>query len=207
MQSYLGFRKFFIRTVPWFMQKWVRVTGRLESITISDPTAIMGDTNQTKQMTLKNYMYPTRSTQASCIILLALTTNFEIKFGMIHMLSVFRGLANENPYQHICGIMKYNQMTEESLKLKLFPFSLKEKNQSLASFSPTGLNFHMGRLAKAFYRKLYLKQKTATTRQTLNNFLQSQGETFFTYFERFKDHLLECSHHKFEKNLFNPNSL
>ena len=45
------------------MRKWVRVKGRLESITIFDPTATMGDANETKQMTLKDYMYPTRSTQ------------------------------------------------------------------------------------------------------------------------------------------------
>ena len=97
----------------------------------------MGDTNETKKMTLKDYMYPTRSTQPFCITLTALTVNFEIKSGMIQMLPVFRGLANENPYQHvrefedICGTIKYHQMTEESLKLRLFLFSLKERAKSL----------------------------------------------------------------------------
>ena len=49
------------------------------------------------------------------------------------MLSVFRVLDQENPYQHvmefedICGAMKINHMTEDALKLRLFPFSLKEK--------------------------------------------------------------------------------
>ena len=76
------------------MRKWVRVKSILESITVSDPTATMGDANETKQMTLKDYMYPTRSTQPSYITLPALTVNFEIKSGMIQMLSVFRGLAN-----------------------------------------------------------------------------------------------------------------
>ena len=92
------------------MRKWVRVRGRLESITISDPTAKIGDANENRQMTLKDNMYPTTSTQPSCITLLAPTTNFEIKSGMIQMLSVFLRLANKNPYQHvrefedICGI-------------------------------------------------------------------------------------------------------
>jgi len=114
--------------VPWFMQKCVCVKGRLESITVSDPTATMGDATETKQMTLKDCMYPTRSTQPSCITLPALTANFEIKSGMIQMLPVFQGLANENPYQHIrefediYGTMKYHQMTEEFLKLRFSPF-------------------------------------------------------------------------------------
>ena len=71
------------------MRKWVRIKGRLESIIVSDPTATMGDANETKQITLKNYMYPTRSTQPSCITLPALMANFEIKSGMMQILPVF----------------------------------------------------------------------------------------------------------------------
>ena len=133
MQSYLGFRKSFFRVVPWFIRKWVRVKGQLEFIIISDPTAKMDDVNENRQMTLKNYVYPTRSTQPFYITLSALTVNFEIKSGMIQMILVFQGLTNENSYQHvrefedICRTMKYNQMTKESLKLRLFPFFLKEK--------------------------------------------------------------------------------
>ena len=145
------------------MRKWVRIKGRLESIIVSDPTATMGDANKTKQMTLTDYMYRTRSTQPSCITLPALTANFEIKSGMIQMLPVFRGLANENPYQHvrefedICGTMKYHQMTEESLKLRLFPFSLKERAKSwLLSLQPGSISTWVG-LAEAFYRKFYSK--------------------------------------------------
>ena len=99
------------------MRKWVCVKDRLESIIVSDPTATMVDANETKQMTLKDYMYPRRSTQPSCITLPALTANFEVKSSMIQMLLVFLRLANENTYQHvrefedICGTMKYPQMT------------------------------------------------------------------------------------------------
>jgi len=118
------------------MRKWVHVKGLLKSITISDPTATMGDMNQTQQMTLNDYMYYSRSAQPSCITLSALTAlpaNFKIKYNMIQMLPVFRGLTNENPYQYvrefkdICGNMKYNQMMEKFLNLRLFPFSVKEK--------------------------------------------------------------------------------
>jgi len=97
--------------------------------------------------------------------LLALTANFEIKSRMIQMLPVFRGLANENPYQHvrefedICGTMKYHQMIKESLKLRLFPFSLKERAKSwLLSLQPGSISTWVG-LVEAFYRKFYSKQK------------------------------------------------
>ena len=119
-------------------------------------------------------MYPTRSTQPSCITFPTLTTNFKIKYGMIQMLLVFRELINENPYQYvrefedICGTMKYNQMIEESLKLRVFPFSLKKKFKAeLLSLQP-GSIFTWVALAEAFYRKFYSKQKTATIRQAFN---------------------------------------
>jgi len=98
------------------------------------------------------------------------------------MLSVFRGLTNKTPYQHIrefediYGTMKYNQMTEKSLKLTLFPFSLKEKAKTwLLSLQP-GMITTWINLAEAFYRKFYLKQKTTSVHQTLNTFHQLQGE-------------------------------
>ena len=137
MQSFLELNvlsKSFFKTVPWFMQQWVCINGHLESIIVSNPSDTMGDAN-TRQMTLKDYMYPTRSTQPFYITLSSLTANFKIKSDMIHMLPVFRELINKNPYQHvrgfedICGTMKYNQITEESLKLRLFLFSLKEKQR------------------------------------------------------------------------------
>jgi len=82
VQPYLEFKKSFFRAVPWFMQKWVHVKRQLESITISDPTAKMGDANENRQIILKAYMYSTKSTQSSCITLLAHTANFKIKSDM-----------------------------------------------------------------------------------------------------------------------------
>jgi len=78
------------------MLQWVCVNGYLESIFVPDPSVdpfsisdMMGDTNPPSQMTLKDYMHPTKSTQPSCITLSALTANFETKSGMIQMLPVF----------------------------------------------------------------------------------------------------------------------
>jgi len=51
------------------MRQWVRINNRLESIIVSNLSNTIGDANQTRQMTLKDYMYPTSSTQPSCITL------------------------------------------------------------------------------------------------------------------------------------------
>ena len=76
-------------------------------------------------------------------------------------------------------------------KTSVIPLLSKSKSQILVSFSQPGSISTWVGLAEAFYRKFYSKQKTATIHQALH--------TFFTYFERFKDLLLECPHHGFKK--------
>lgn len=154
---------------------------------------------------LKDYMYPTRTSQPSCIILPATADKFELKASTIHMLPVFRGVDAENPYHHvgdfkdICGILKFNQMTEETLKLCMFPFSLKEKAKSwLYALRPQSIRT-WEELTKEFFKKFFPNHKTATIRQSINSYVQLDGETLSKYLERFIDLLLQCPHHGFEQ--------
>jgi len=49
------------------------------------------------------------------------------------MLPSFYGLNNEDPYKHldefleICTTVKIQNLTDDALKLRLFPFSLKDR--------------------------------------------------------------------------------
>ena len=61
--------------------------------------------------------------------------NFELKVVTLQMLQniMFHGLPSENPNMHltnfieVCGTIKYNGVTEEALKLRLFPLSLGDR--------------------------------------------------------------------------------
>jgi hypothetical protein len=58
------------------------------------------------------------------------TVNFKLKYGFIHLLQIFNGLAGEDLHTHlefhmVCVGMKPNGVDEEQVKLKAFPFSLK----------------------------------------------------------------------------------
>ncbi|XP_026378586.1 uncharacterized protein LOC113273028 [Papaver somniferum] len=130
---------------------------------------------------MKEYMYPTRESQPSCIILPADAGQFELKASTIHMFPMFRGVNAENPYHHvrdfedICGTLRFDQMPKESLKLRLFPFSLKEKAKSwLNALQPQSIGTRE-EITKEFFKKFFPNHKTVEIRQSMNNSVQLEG--------------------------------
>ena len=65
--------------------------------------------------------------------------NFELKSITLQLLQgiQFHGLAHEDPNAHIltflevCDTMKYNGVSDDAIRLRFFPFSLKEKVKHL----------------------------------------------------------------------------
>jgi len=72
--------------------------------------------------------------------------NFEIKSGLIAMVkgNKFHGLLMEDPLDHLdeferlCGLTKINGVSEDSFKLRLFPFSLVDKAHLWEKTLPQG---------------------------------------------------------------------
>jgi hypothetical protein len=84
----------------------------------------------TRQQTLKELGAPNMENQQLCINI-DNNVNFKLKSGFTHLLPIFNGLAGEDPHTHlkefhmVCICMKPNEVDEEQVKLKAFPFSLK----------------------------------------------------------------------------------
>ena len=80
--------------------------------------------------TLKELAAPDLNLQPLCIEYPNLDATFELKSGLIHLLSTFHGLAGEDPHKHlkefhvVCSSMKPQGISEEQIKLWAFPFSL-----------------------------------------------------------------------------------
>ena len=85
--------------------------------------------------TLKDCLQPTRSSAPSCIIFPTNANNFNFKPGMISLLPKFHGLDFETPYLHfkefeeVCSTFYDQSCNEETIRLKLFHFSLKDKEK------------------------------------------------------------------------------
>jgi len=83
---------------------------------------------------MKEYFTPSTYTTASCIRIPNTNTNhYEIKSSVIQLLPSFYELTNKDPYKHldefleVCSTMKFQNFSDNALRLTLFYFSLKDK--------------------------------------------------------------------------------
>ena len=93
---------------------------------------------QPERRTLGDFAMPDISGSFGGIVAPAIANdNFEIKPSIIQMVqnNQFGGLQGEDPYAHIltflnvCATFKFNGVTDDAIRLRLFPFSVKDKAQ------------------------------------------------------------------------------
>ena len=116
-----------------------------KNLSIMEPIANPVDENVVPEKTLLEYFAPISSNAPSCIVLPTTSaTHFELKPAIIQLLPSFYGLDREDPYMHvkdfleICSTFKFQKISDESVKLRLFPFSLKDKSKAWLNSLPTG---------------------------------------------------------------------
>ena len=105
--------------------------------------------------------------------------DFEIKPEFIQMIqrsNQFLGLPSENPYDHLmqflhlCDTFKWNGVSEDAIRLRLFPFSLKDKARSWLNSFPPGTFTTWDILANKFLLKYFPPSKTAQIRLEISTF-------------------------------------
>ena len=133
--------------------------------------------------------------------------NFEIKSGLISMIqsNKFHGLPMEDPLDHLdnfdrlCSLTKINGVSEESFKLRLFPFSLGDKAHLWEKTLPVKSIDTWDDCKKAFLAKFFSNSRKARLRSEISGFNQKNSESFSEAWERFKGYTTQCPHHGFKK--------
>jgi len=82
---------------------------------------------------LRDHINPTRTSAPSCIVFPPDASHFNFKPVIIQLLPTFHGLDLENPYlylrefEEVCNTYNDLNYSMNTIRLKLFPFSLKDK--------------------------------------------------------------------------------
>ena len=136
---------------------------------------------------LKDYSQPKINDIQSSIFRPAIAANtFEIKPGTIQMVqnSVQFGSApiedpnmNIRDFIEICDTFKFNGVSEDAVKLRLFPFSLRDKAKRWLHSLPAGSIVTWEDLAQKFLTKFFPMAKTTAIRNALTQFAQQSGES------------------------------
>ena len=140
---------------------------------------------------MREYLQPPRSSASSCFIFPLNANNFRFKPRMISSLLSFNSLDSESPCLHlkefekVCGTFNDQAYTDEIVRLKLFPFSLKDKAKIwLNSLRPRSIGtWH--EMQGEFLKKFFPTHRTNALKRQIQNFSQNPNEAYFQCWERF----------------------
>ena len=158
---------------------------------------------------LRELAAPELTQQPLCITFPTLVenTSFELKSRLIHLLPTFHGLSGEEPHKHIqefdvvCSSMKPPGITEEQIKLRAFPFSLKDVAKDWLYYLPAGSIITWAQLKKKFLKKFFPASRAASLRKEICSIKQYPRESLYDYWERFNKLCTRCPQHQISEQL------
>jgi len=170
-----------------------------------DNQSIHNENNENNRVrTLRDYMNPTWTSVRSCIIFPPDASYFNFKPGIIQPLHTFYGLELENPYLHlkefeeVCNTYNDLNCSINTIRLKLFPFSLKDKAKTWLQNLRLGSIRAWDEIQQQFLKKFFHSHRTNSFKRQITIFTKKSGETFYKCWDRYKDLLNTCPHNGFE---------
>ncbi|KAM1221494.1 hypothetical protein ACFX2J_009144 [Malus domestica] len=135
------------------------------------------------------------------------TAEFELKSSLLHHIPKYHGLSMEDPNKHlkefevVCSSMTPVNVDGSILKMKAFPFSLMEKAKDWLYELAPGTVTSWESMKRAFLEKFFPTSRVILLRKRISGIQQEEGESFPTYYERFKSLVASCPQHQMKEEL------
>ncbi|KAG8491357.1 hypothetical protein CXB51_014478 [Gossypium anomalum] len=129
---------------------------------------------------------------------------FELKpvmFQMLQTVGQFSRMTTEDPHLHLRMFMEVSEsfqlaeVPEDALRLKLFPYSLRDRARAWLNSLPSNSISTWQELTERFLVKYFLPSKIAKLRNGITTFQKMDDESLYKAWERFKELLRKCPHH------------
>ncbi|KAL6310780.1 hypothetical protein AAG906_003707 [Vitis piasezkii] len=151
---------------------------------------------------MRDRMHPPRMSAPSCIV--PPTEQLVIRPHIVPLLPTFHGMESENPYLHIkefeevCNTFQEGGASIDLMRLKLFPFTLKDKAKIwLNSLRPRSIRTWTD-LQAEFLKKFFPTHRTNGLKRQILNFSTKENEKFYECWERYMEAINACPHHGFD---------
>ena len=113
----------------------------------------------------------------------------------------FSGSPLDDPKIHlmmfleICDTIKMNGVTEDTIRLRLFPFSLRDKARGWLQSLHLGSITSWQDMAEKFLAKFFPPAKIAQLKSEIGQFKQNDFKSLYEAWERYKDLIRHCPQH------------
>ncbi|RVW79258.1 hypothetical protein CK203_054832 [Vitis vinifera] len=158
--------------------------------------------NPNEFRSMRDRMHPPRMSAPSCIV--PPTEQLVIRPHIVPLLPTFHGMESENPYAHIkefedvCNTFQEGGASIDLIRLKLFPFTLKDKAKIwLNSLRPRSIRTCTD-LQAEFLKKFFPTHRTNGLKRQISNFSTKENEKFYECWERYMETINACPHHGFD---------
>ncbi|CAN6720965.1 unnamed protein product [Malus baccata var. baccata] len=135
------------------------------------------------------------------------TAEFELKSSLLHHIPKYHGLSMEEPNKHlkefevVCSSMTPINVDGSILMMKAFPFSLMDKTKDWLYELAPGTVTSWESMKRAFLEKFFPTSRVIFLRKRISGIQQEEGESFPTYYERFKSLVASCPQHQMKEEL------
>nr|CAN61755.1 hypothetical protein VITISV_042022 [Vitis vinifera] len=160
---------------------------------------------------MRDRMHPPCMSAPSCIV--PPTEKLVIRPHIVPLLPIFHWMDCENPYQHIkefeevCNTFREGGASMDLMRLKLFPFTLKDKAKVwLTSLRPRSIRSWTD-LQAEFLKKFFSTHRINGLKRQISNFSAKENEKFYECWERYMEAINACPHHGFDTWLLNPKAI
>jgi len=153
---------------------------------------------------LRDYALPQASGITSSIVSPAVkANNFKLSPTLISFVErqQFAGHPSENHNANLrkflakCDTIKINGASSDAIRLRLFPFSLRDRASDWLQNTEPNAFTTWEMLSKALLSKYFPPGKTAKLRAEITSFIQRDGQSLYEAWERYKDLQRQFLHH------------